>query len=242
MALRTLENTNQASDAIPIAQEISRAICQYIDVQAQVLKKSPEDSLQNLAEANEFRQQKALTGDPKCFSWMDYHALSQRDPELAQRRWQEVKNAARNELATGHRAAAALDSSPTSNAWQRAQFLAVRDGLSDEWNPQNGIERSLIDTMAQAFSAQLFWQERMICYACVESDNDSLRKEDCFQLPRVSDAKAVEQAAQMIDRFNRIFMRSLRALRDIRRHAPTLVVHNATHVNVAENQVHLESE
>jgi hypothetical protein len=40
----------------------------------------------------------------------------------------------------------------------------------------------------------------------------------------------------MVDRFNRIFLRTLRALRDLRKHAPTVVVQNAGQVNVGEQQ------
>jgi hypothetical protein len=50
---------------------------------------------------------------------------------------------------------------------------------------------------------------------------------------------AVEQAAKLMDRFNRIFMRTLRMLKDIRRHTATLVVQNAGQVNVADQQINL---
>jgi hypothetical protein len=51
--------------------------------------------------------------------------------------------------------------------------------------------------------------------------------------------KAVEQAAAMVDRFNRIFLRTLRALRDLRRYSPTVVVQNAEQVNVGRRQVNV---
>jgi hypothetical protein len=35
-----------------------------------------------------------------------------------------------------------------ATAWQRAQFLALRHELMQEWQPRNGIERQLIDTSA----------------------------------------------------------------------------------------------
>jgi hypothetical protein len=55
----------------------------------------------------------------------------------------------------------------------------------------------------------------------------------------LSDAQAVEQAARMIDRFNRIFLRTLRALQDTRRSTPALVVQNAGQVNVGAQQVNV---
>ncbi len=79
-----------------------------------------------------------------------------------------------------------------------------------------------------------------MCYSCLESDNKQIKTNNGFRLPRVSDAQALDQAAQMVDRFNRVYMRSLRALRDLRRHAPTLIMHNVEQVNVAENQVNVD--
>ena len=55
----------------------------------------------------------------------------------------------------------------------------------------------------------------------------------------MDDAEAIEQAMAMGDRFNRIFLRTLRALRDLRRYAPTVVVQNAGQVNVGGQQVNV---
>jgi hypothetical protein len=57
--------------------------------------------------------------------------------------------------------------------------------------------------------------------------------------PRISDSEAIGQAAAMADRFNRMYMRTLRALRDLRRYAPTVVVQNAGQVNVGGQQVNV---
>jgi len=43
----------------------------------------------------------------------------------------------------------------------------------------------------------------------------------------------------MVDRFNRIFLRTLRALRDLRRDGPTVIVKKGGQLNVAEQQVNL---
>lgn len=42
-----------------------------------------------------------------------------------------------------------------------------------------------------------------------------------------------------IDRFNRLFMRALRQLRDLRRYTPQVVVHSAGQVNVGEKQINV---
>jgi hypothetical protein len=43
----------------------------------------------------------------------------------------------------------------------------------------------------------------------------------------------------MVDRFNRIFMRTLRALLDLRRYSVPVVIQNAGQVNVGEQQVNV---
>jgi hypothetical protein len=55
----------------------------------------------------------------------------------------------------------------------------------------------------------------------------------------VSAAAAIDQAAAMVDRFNRLFSRTLRDLRELRRSMPTLVVQHASQVNVAQAQVNV---
>ena len=55
--------------------------------------------------------------------------------------------------------------------------------------------------------------------------------------PRVGEAAYVERALKMADRFQRMFMRSLRALRDLRRYTPRIMIHNQGQVNIAQQQV-----
>jgi hypothetical protein len=58
-----------------------------------------------------------------------------------------------------------------------------------------------------------------------------------WQPSKVSVAEAMEQSAAMMDRFNRLFLRTLRALRDLRRYP--VIVQNAQQVNVADRQVNV---
>jgi hypothetical protein len=136
--------------------------------------------------------------------------LADSDPDLVAKRWEEIKRAALDELRSGHRAAKAMDGHE-SHCWQRAQFLAVRNDFIEAWQPRNGVERQLIDNLAQAQTCWLRW---------------------IWEPPRVGEVEANEQAAAMVDRFNRIFLRTLRALRDLRRYAGPVIVQNAGQVNV----------
>ena len=53
---------------------------------------------------------------------------------------------------------------------------------------------------------------------------------------RLTSAQAVEEAAAMAERFQRLFVRAIRTLRDLRRYAPSVVVQNAGQVNLAALQ------
>ena len=76
-----------------------------------------------------------------------------------------------------------------SDAWRRAQFLAIRAELVEGWQPRNGVERQLIDVMAQAQAAMFFWQERLFRHGSIEVH------------------EALDLAGAMVERFNRMFLR-----------------------------------
>lgn len=56
-------------------------------------------------------------------------------------------------------------------------------------------------------------------------------KGEAYELPRMSVGEAMEQAA-MVDRFNRLFPRTRRALRNFRWYAPQVTMQNAGQVNI----------
>jgi hypothetical protein len=47
----------------------------------------------------------------------------------------------------------------------------------------------------------------------------------------------MEQAAAMVDRFNRLHLRTLRQLRDLRRSSQQIVIHQPGQVNIGQRQV-----
>lgn len=167
-------------------------------------------------------------------TWQHLDSLTAVDPALAAARWKDVVNDALDEVESGHRAAAAVEVT-ASSCWARAQFLALRAQLSAEWSPRNGIEIALLDSMAQALSLKMFWMGRMLSLDALENPEHEFA--NVSQLPRVDFFRAVDQAAAMADRFDRMFMRALRQLRDLRRY--TVVVQQATQVNVGDQQVNV---
>jgi hypothetical protein len=226
-------------ESLPLASAMSEAYRGYVEAQMKYLALPADAAISNADELAAIYAERAERGDPRHATFCELASLAKVDPDRAKKRWKAIQAAARAELRTGHRAAKVNETSLTSEAWTRASFLALRDELAEAWQPQNGVDRTLVDMMAQAWTAQLFWQERMMLFACIEFDNERIKKEGRWETPRVADSEAVEQAAQMVDRFNRIFMRTLRMMKDLRRHAPTLVVQNVGQMNVAEQQINM---
>jgi hypothetical protein len=184
-------------------------------------------------------EQQLQTTPTDQISWHDLDNLAQTDSERALRVWESVKATALDELRTGHRAAECLEPAG-SRCWRRARFLAIRDDLAAEWQPRTGIERQLIDQMAQAQESCFHWMTTLTGRATLESfDDREARELGQWTPPRVKDAEALEQAAGMVDRFNRIFLRTLRALRDLRRYSTPVIVQNAGQVNIEEKQVNV---
>ena len=227
-------------EARPLAREMTTALREIVQAYEQEEGLTTPAAVARIREDQLEEEQRALHGPPWHVSWLDLEGLLQRDPQNYERRWEEIKRAARDELQTGHRASQAVEGCG-STPWDRARFLALRQELADGWQPRNGVERQLVDTMAQAQTAAEFWLKQLMARAAREAamEETVLRDQGKWEPPGVTGFQAVEQAGAMADRFNRIFLRTLRALRDLRRYAPPVIVQNAGQVNVASQQVNL---
>ena len=60
--------------------------------------------------------------------------------------------------------------------------------------------------------------------------------------PRLTASEVIEQSAAMAHRFNRLMLRTLRALRDLRRYPLPVLVRSAGQVNVAQQQLRVRGE
>src|SRR5215216_3971372 len=187
-------------------------------------------------------QRRALSEPADEVTWWSLTPLIEADPEAGWAVWARVKAEAADELASGHRAAQSFcwDDSP----WRRAQFLAIRQAFIDEWQPRGGIELTLIDQMAQAHSLYLDWVEKAHVQASLEGTKQKreLGERGRWQPRTLGTAEALDQSAQMADRWQKLFVRALRALRDLRRHAPPVVLAGpGSQVNVGHQQINTTS-
>ena len=221
------------SVAMELANDFGRTLKRFQGL----FKMTPEQAAAKAREAPADYAAWILERPPDQIGWSDLHYLADTDPEEFCRVWQAIKQGALDELRCGDRAARAVEP-PDSTSWQRAQFLAIRTDLCDGLQPTTGLERQLIDTMAQSLSLYFHWLNVHMMRASRERVSDKeLLEEGKWQPPRVRDAEAVDQAALLADRHNKTFLRTLRALRDLRRFSPTIFINNANQVNVGGQQV-----
>ncbi|MDQ3132857.1 MAG: hypothetical protein M3Q99_19070 [Acidobacteriota bacterium] len=194
---------------------------------------------------------KLLTVPTDKIDYEDLRELHENSAAMAENLWELIKREAKREFESGHRAAAVFE--PTDemkDAWNRASYLGLRESLCAEWQPKGGIELSMIDAIAQAWLQLQFWTEK-----CVERSKTESRKEDYdfqkwkkwnreidaetkqwngnWDVPFVREQEAIEHAAQMADRWQRMYFRAVRNLRDWRRYTPQVTINNPNQVNIA---------
>jgi hypothetical protein len=131
-----------------VAVELARSFGSLVAHYRELYGLSPEDARARAGGTRERCVDRALGCDPSRVGWFNLNTSVERDPERAEARWEEVEDAARGEVASGHWAARALERYE-SHCWRRARFLAIRSELAAGWWPRTAAEQHLIDQMAQ---------------------------------------------------------------------------------------------
>lgn len=185
-----------------------------------------------------------------CLNFVDLQELYSYAPRAAEGFWEMTKDEGRREFESGHLAAnITFPEGYMKGMWNIARYLGVRESFVDDWKPQGGIEVAMIDMLAQSWFQWQFWLEQTVKRS--QTREKELHPEYSRWLAQrnmelkaygitdgywnrayVSEQQAIEHAVQMADRFNRIFMRTLRQLRDLRRYSP-VTINNPNQVNIA---------
>jgi hypothetical protein len=165
-------------------------------------------------------------------SWNDLGTLWNGDPAAALRLWKAIRLEARDEFVSGHYAARVFETADYMHeAFKRAQHLAIRDGLIEEWRPRGASEFILIDQMTQAYVMQIHWTEEAMRRAQTEPRVESYeyrkyaeqRKiqekqwgHGYWDIPYQQTAEAIEQAFRLVELCQKAFQRAARQLANIR--------------------------
>jgi hypothetical protein len=231
-----------ADESLPLARALGASFGELVKGYRRVWGLSQEEAVARAGATDPTDQERILSAPPDQVQWRDLDILARTAPELAQRRWEEVKQAARQELQSGHRAAEATGPA-MGGCWQRAQFLAVRAALAEAWGPRDGLEWLLIDLMAQAHSLLLWWQENLVALTR-QAARAAKPDPEWPGHPlgrRLADAEMTEEAVGMVERYHRLFLKTLEALQRQRRLAPAVVIRNAGQVNVGGQQLNVNA-
>lgn len=127
--------------------------------------------------------------------------------------------------------------------FERGQFVFIRQAFIEEWQPRDGIEASLVDMLAQCYVRWQYWLGLTFSIAnnqdtVIEQrarNKKSERRsydEGVWQPLRLTASEYPEHAYQMADRFNRMFLRTLRQMLDLRRYQMPVTINNPKQVNV----------
>jgi hypothetical protein len=203
-----------------------------------------------------------LNRDTESMSWHSMSELHGRAPDLAEDLWLRMKREAREEFESGHYIAKLFEHNPHLNdPARRAEMLAIRESMHEQWKPQGGIEVSMVDTMAVSYFMMMFWIKKAAKMSTTDprmeswdyrqwkqshkyhydySDQKKFRRvrapqwtKGHWDIPYIEESEAIEQTHQLADRWRRSFHASSRALRDWRRYSSPVIVQNAEQVNIA---------
>src|SRR5579884_1332026 len=123
-----------------LARECAAAFGRMLDYYRKYHKADPAEALKLLRGDIEEEARRICERPADQIDWHDLDHLAELSPPKALEVWEGIKRQALDELRSGHRAGKAMQS-VGANAWERAQFLAIRQELAEEWQPRNGIER-----------------------------------------------------------------------------------------------------
>ncbi len=186
----------------------------------------------------------------ESLNFVDLLKLQSLAPKVAENFWEHIKSEAEKEFLSGHLTAnISFPVGYMKQVWNIARYLAVRESFIADWKPQGGIEFSLIDMLTQSYFQWQFWIEETVKRSQTKEREEhpeysqwmarreeGLRRkgwsEGHWLRPTVSEQQAIEHSVQMVDRWNRIYMRTLRQLRDLRRYSP-VTINNPSQVNIA---------
>jgi hypothetical protein len=171
----------------------------------------------------------------RFIDWGDIGKIWNADPREAMELWKAIRSEAQDEFIGGHYGARAFEVGILENdAWRRAQYLAIRDGLIEEWKPRGASEFILIDQMVQAYTMQLYWTEKAmersetaprcetyefvqwVRHRQIEAKARQWDEDGKWDIPYQHEAEAVEQAFRIVDMCAKSFQRAARQLANIR--------------------------
>jgi hypothetical protein len=206
---------------------------------------SPEEALTKMSHPlSETRSAMLASGPATEIRWRDLvQMVYSGHADEARRSWNILLDITEDEFLCGDRAASILEASGDVPA-ERARFLTIRRRLIEEWCPSQGTEEILVDQIAQFQTLFERWMrvhvEKMSSGdpfdPSIESDRG--RSSSDFHTT-VGNLEAMQEALAMADRLQKAMLRTIRALKDLRKSSPQVVIQSAGQVNLSSQQVNV---
>lgn len=176
----------------------------------------------------------ALNASPEDVTWTAMGRLEDKQPGSFAILWERIKEYARDELESGQRAASVAVGD--HRAISRARFLVLREKYIEEWQPRNVLESQMIDAICQAQTIREYWMTLATERVAVECEIEVYFVELTGKRSerRLDGSESAREAREEAERWDRVFIRAVRALRDLRRYSTAVIVNNqGGQVNVA---------
>jgi len=91
-------------------------------------------------------------------SWYSLDRIFRSDPDYAQLIWEDIKEQALADFKSGHYAAELFERTDwQKDVWQRAHFVAVFEGMLEEYKPRGAIELSMVEMVAVQYFLWRHW-------------------------------------------------------------------------------------
>ena len=149
--------------------------------------------------------------------------------------WKHVNERAREELKSGMQAASVVAECQAPIAY--ARFLARREALIEEWQPRGGQEMQLVETLAQLQMLQDHWMQICVQRTMFDAQEESrkIKMNGKWEIMPIGKDALMEQSHEMLSRVNAMSLRTIRALRDLRRYSAQIIINNPQTVNLAQD-------
>jgi hypothetical protein len=181
------------------------------------------------------KEQMALVA-PDQLRWHNLADAELDEEGAAEMVWKHVKERAREELKSGMLAANVVAENQYPIAY--ARFLARREALIEEWQPRGGQEMQMVETLAQLQVLQDHWMQICVQRTLfdVKEESYKIKVQGKWEMMPIGKDALMEQAHEMLGRVNGMSLRTVRALRDLRRYSAQVIINNPQTVNVAQDQ------
>ena len=196
-------------------------------------KKSSEKGKRLGGKLIKARPKELMRTAPDEISWSLIGQAEDQEPGSFMQIWERIKQSARNELESGHRAAAVGVGVDTP--WNRARFQVLLESYTEDWRPAGSIELRLVEAMAQMWTQYEHWMQiatQRVAFEC-EEETYQVKARGKWRTVTVEKDKYIDRALENADRFNRLYLRTVRALRDLRRYSMAVTINNPEQVNIA---------